>query len=84
MPFLPRGFLIFFRPADYYDFTFRGILPMLTRLFLFSLILACTLSALGSDANTPPARGYLVESDGSILVGAAPSEHAPVCFLGCP
>ncbi len=57
---------------------------MLTRLFLFSLFLVCTLSALGSDVSTPPARGYLIESDGSILVGRASSEHAPVCFLGCP
>lgn len=57
---------------------------MLTRLFLFSLFIVCTLSALGSESSTPPARGYLVESDGSILVGTAPSEHAPVCFLGCP
>lgn len=57
---------------------------MLTRLFLFSLFLVCTLSALGSGASAPPVRGYLVESDGSILVGSAPSEHAPVCFLGCP
>ncbi|MBX3166596.1 MAG: hypothetical protein KF760_04255 [Candidatus Eremiobacteraeota bacterium] len=57
---------------------------MLTRLFLFSLFIVCTLSALGSESTAPPVRGYLVESDGSILVGAAPSEHAPVCFLGCP
>ncbi len=58
---------------------------MLTRLFLFSLLIVCTLSALGSESAAPPVRGYLVESDGSILLGAAvPSEHAPVCFLGCP
>jgi hypothetical protein len=57
---------------------------MLIRLFLFSLFLVCTLSAIGSDVGAPPVRGYLVETDGSILVGAAPTEHAPVCFLGCP
>lgn len=57
---------------------------MLIKLFLFSLLMVCALSAVGSEAGAPPERGYLVESDGSILVGTAPSEHAPVCFLGCP
>ena len=57
---------------------------MFIRLFLLTLLAGCTLSAIGSDADTPPARGYVVESDGSILVGSGTSEHAPVCFLGCP
>ena len=57
---------------------------MLVRFFILSLLAVCTLSAIGSEAGTPPARGYVVESDGSILVGSGVSEHAPVCFLGCP
>ncbi|MFN8612786.1 MAG: hypothetical protein U0931_34935 [Vulcanimicrobiota bacterium] len=57
---------------------------MLNRLFLLALFIVCTLSALGTDVTAPPARGYLVESDGSILVGSAHGQPAPVCFLGCP
>jgi hypothetical protein len=57
---------------------------MLNRLFLLALFVVCTLSALGSHPADPPARGYVVESDGSILVGSSQGQPAPVCFLGCP
>lgn len=57
---------------------------MLIRFFILSLFAVCTFSAIGGDADMPPASGYVVASDGSILVGSGTSQHAPVCFLGCP